>query len=277
MFFFFIYFCCWFNSYQTLQVRLRHQASLCGFDKYPKRTKQILTDLMIMDVIVEGCTSVELRRRMLLKDRTLDEIEDIASSLEGVDSQIQDFAKPIDLSSGVEKAFKVREKPSKKIVRPYPYSVKPGHRRQNNRFSSVVCFNCGKSGHISTSEICPARGRQCRNCNRVGHFESKCKSSNATMRPESSSKAPPSTRFRRVEQQDTNDTTADKVYYAFFSGNSTNVLRFDVGGVQLEMLVDSGADANLVTVEASLGANEAIGSSGFKFCKRCRSYIFVVW
>lgn len=47
------------EKFAHYMVRLRQQASLCGFDKYSKGTKQILTELMIMDVIVEGCTSVE--------------------------------------------------------------------------------------------------------------------------------------------------------------------------------------------------------------------------
>lgn len=201
---------------------------------------------------MEGCTSVELRRRMLLKDRTLDEIEEIASSIEGVDSQIQVLSKP-QSSGSAEQVFKVREKPLQKF-RPYASSSKSFGARQNNRFSNVVCFNCGKSGHISSAETCPARGKQCRHCNRVGHFESKCKVLAATKKSGKFPTSSPSRKVRRVEGQEAvreaTDTTSDKVYYAFFSGNSSNILKFDVGGVPLDMLVDSGADANLVTVEA---------------------------
>lgn len=63
---------------------------------------------MITDVIVEGCRSVELRRRMLLKDRTLDDIEEIAAGLEGVDSQMHDLTTTTNDSGVAERVFDQR-------------------------------------------------------------------------------------------------------------------------------------------------------------------------
>lgn len=40
--------------------------------------------------------------------------------------------------------------------------------------------------------------------------------------------------------------TEQKVYYAFYGGNESNVLSGIVGGVPVELLVDSGADVNLI-------------------------------
>ncbi|XP_058814101.1 uncharacterized protein K02A2.6-like isoform X8 [Topomyia yanbarensis] len=39
----------------------------------------------------------------------------------------------------------------------------------------ISCFNCGRRDHISSAENCPAKGKICHSCNRVGHFESRCR------------------------------------------------------------------------------------------------------
>lgn len=223
--------------------------ALCGFDKYSKSTRRVLTELMITDVVVEGCQSNELRRRMLLKDRTLGEIEEIASSLEGVDAQIQDLAtKSNDV---VHKAlYPVKERFAQRFNTSKGDSEAPYPKRAPARDApDVVCFNCGKHGHYSFSEACPAKGRQCRFCKRLGHFEFKCKNSRSSRNP-SVTRPPHSRRVQTVEEINDKPSEGNKVYYAFFSGNQSNVLKFEVGGVSLEMLVDSGADANMLTVDA---------------------------
>nr|XP_029711593.1 uncharacterized protein LOC109417227 [Aedes albopictus] len=239
------------EKFSHYMVRLRQQAALCGFDKYPKSTQRVLTEMMITDVIVEGCLSVELRRRMLLKDRTLDEIEEIATGLEGVDSQIQDLAgKSNDLQDGA-KMYRVRDRSSQGFRRPPLHTSRTDMGRYRGRQlprSNIVCFNCGRSGHIATSDSCPAKGKQCRNCKRMGHFDYTCKSPRGSVNQTQPS--PPSKKIRVVEQQEACGPDEGKVYYAFFNGNQSNMLTFEVGGVPLAMLVDSGADANLVTFEA---------------------------
>ena len=45
------------------------------------------------------------------------------------------------------------------------------------------------------------------------------------------------------------ETNGSKVYYAFYSGNESNVISCMLGGVSLEMMVDSSADANFIPGE----------------------------
>ncbi|XP_055634095.1 uncharacterized protein K02A2.6-like [Toxorhynchites rutilus septentrionalis] len=235
------------EKFSHYMVRLRQQAALCGLEKYSKKTQRVLVEIMITDVIVEGCLSNELRRRMLLKDRTLDEIEDIAASLEGVDAQIQDLT--VKSNQTVEKVYMVKGKSTHKFSRERESSEQSFPKRVASRIgSNVVCFSCGRQGHISSSDSCPAKGKQCRNCGRVGHFESKCKLSK--MRQQSSIQFPPHKKIRVVEEVNSEEPESNKVFYAFYSGNQSNVLEFKVGGISLELLVDSGADANMITVEA---------------------------
>lgn len=82
----------------------------------------------------------------------------------------------------------------------------------------------------------------------MGHFDFTCKSRRISL--EKTQPSPPSKKVRVVEQQESPSPDEGKVYYAFFNGNLSNMLTFEVGGVSLKMLVDSGADANLVTLEA---------------------------
>jgi hypothetical protein len=52
-------------------------------------------------------------------------------------------------------------------------------RRINDNRSMSKCYNCGNSWpHVNAP--CPARGKQCNNCNRLGHFAKVCRSSKQT-------------------------------------------------------------------------------------------------
>ncbi|XP_055619512.1 uncharacterized protein LOC129764455 isoform X2 [Toxorhynchites rutilus septentrionalis] len=96
---------------------------------------------------------------------------------------------------------------------------------------------------------CPAKGKVCHACKRVGHFESSCRSRN------SNKEVPLTTKqVRAVTESETNledrrklaPVATSKTYYTFHSGNETNVVTCHIGGVQLNLLVDSGSDVNLI-------------------------------
>ncbi len=42
--------------------------------------------------------------------------------------------------------------------------------------ASTVCSNCGRHGHSASDLSCPARGQQCNNCHKKGHFGWCCRS-----------------------------------------------------------------------------------------------------
>lgn len=59
------------EKFSHFLIRLRQQAANCGFDKYHADVGDVLMEIYLIDIIVENCRSVELRRSILKKDRKL--------------------------------------------------------------------------------------------------------------------------------------------------------------------------------------------------------------
>lgn len=228
-------------------LRIRQQLADCGFEKYNANVREVLMEIFAIDVIVEGCASQELRRRILQKDVKLNEAEELGAMMEGVEQQVIDLSSLNGKEQIPEKVFQVN---AREIVDRVPkvFNRKFQHNRQ------ITCFNCGTKGHLATSAECKARNQACRRCNKLGHFEAVC-------RKRSASRIVPSrhgskiNKIRFVENteqnaivrsKDQNTETNHKSYYCFYFGNESNILVCTVGGVALEMLVDSGSDVNLI-------------------------------
>ncbi|XP_055634225.1 uncharacterized protein K02A2.6-like [Toxorhynchites rutilus septentrionalis] len=222
-------------------IRLKQQVGECGFERYGADIEEILKNIYLTDAVVEGCSSNEVRRMILLKDLPFKDIEAFGVTQEGVDQQLVEITQ-----SGTHTMDKVYSAHSQNRDR------RSAVRDNSNRVSMKKCYNCGRQGHLSTSPMCPARGQQCRNCKNYGHFEKLC-------RKRKSTRSEPSKKNQiRVIESISNDNdlnvvvpednpTQDKVYYAFYSGNESNMLTCSIGGVSTEILVDSGADANLIS------------------------------
>lgn len=227
-------------------IRLKQQVAECGFEKYGAEIEQVLKSIHLTDAVVEGCSSNDVRRMILLKDLSFADIEALGIAQEGVDQQL------------VEITTTQSEPRSTGNV----YSAS----QSRDRFAAVkttsskmrltkTCFNCGRQGHLSSSLACPARGKQCHSCKSYGHFEKLCRKRKPA-RTEASEKKQirviESVNHEAIEKATKCEETAapDKVYYAFYSGNESNTLTCIVGGIPTEMLVDSGADANLISETA---------------------------
>ncbi|XP_055640002.1 uncharacterized protein K02A2.6-like isoform X1 [Toxorhynchites rutilus septentrionalis] len=235
-------------------VRVRQQIGECGLEKYPEKVRGILFDIMLVDTIAEGCRSEELRKRFLQKDRSVEEIEKFVKSLEEVEQQIKIFGTTDEEENVAGRVYKIQTYKEKKYS-----SVTEGKFRKTN--DQYKCFKCGFSGHISSDTRCPARGRVCNHCKRVGHFESQCRIRKSLSVVQEQNRGKPK-RIRTVEVNDADEhrstgnvcsvATANaedskRTYYAFYSGNNSNMIKCVVGGINLEMLVDSGAEVNLVS------------------------------
>ncbi|XP_055615667.1 uncharacterized protein LOC129761868 [Toxorhynchites rutilus septentrionalis] len=245
-------------------IRIRQQISECGVEKYGPEVRKVLTTIMLTDTIVEGCLSEELRKQILQRDRSIEEIEEIGKSLEGVQKQMRDFGATREEAKFGDRVFGVRSKYKRS-----PHALPDTHtfsRTKKPEFSrDARCFKCGFFGHISTDSKCPARGKVCKRCKRTGHFEIRCRQQNNNSYAWKDSSLD-SKKVRIVQRSIEGDDNAresnaiadpeqhsyteQKTFYAFYFGNDSNVIRCRVGNVEHPMLVDSGAEANLITEEA---------------------------
>ena len=102
----------------------------------------------IRDAFINGTSSTSVRQRLLEKKTvTLDEMVDIARSLESAEKNAESY---LD-STGVVAATGPKQ-----------------------RTRTRGCWNCGNARHPRSS--CPARNNTCKQCNRTGHYDKMCKS-----------------------------------------------------------------------------------------------------
>lgn len=229
---------------------MRQQASDCGFDKYSDEVQEVLTEIFLTDVIIEGCLSQELRRRILQQDRPLAEIEALGVTLEGIELQVKDFGHKANDHTVNQQVLKISSNATGNPVHRSGNLLSKPNRPYHSKSTNYSCYNCGRPGHIASAEICPAKGKVCHSCKRVGHFEAHCRFRKLQAK---SSVPPKKIRIVEEEKNPTSEHIPDdvgKTYYTFYTGNDSNVMKCEVGGVALELLVDSGSDVNLVTDKA---------------------------
>lgn len=178
--------------------RLREQSSRCEF---------VNEDDSIIDQIVEGCSSTELRKKLLTDDKPLLEVMNLGKSLEKVQNQTRAYEK----------------KQNFELVQ-----------RIEHKSSSSACHACGREGHFAKDKsICPAARYRCHGCGLQGHFKAQC-----SKRKNKFEYGPPAKRIKFEKKSVNRVTTLKEVEDTF---------KMTVGKVSIELLIDSGSSANIVT------------------------------
>ncbi|XP_062540777.1 uncharacterized protein LOC134208847 [Armigeres subalbatus] len=264
-------------------MRLRVQASRCDFDQEGGS----VMESMIIDQIAEKCLSSALRKKILEKDRTLEEVVAIGKTIEDVEHQCKEMVqRDIEEKSAVvvNKVHQHIAHPSKNLFSNNRYHQPQANlRRQNfqnqsrfrfeakrnwsapgSQFSvtsaggrqpnndSRICFGCGRRGHLKNSPSCIAREAQCLKCRAVGHFAKWCTKRSSD---DSAQDTPPSKRIKTVMENEENqkmygnqEARTEKEQDIFFVMGG-NVFRFKVGGIETVMTIDSGAAANIIDLK----------------------------
>ena len=153
---------------------LRALAVNCG---YP----DTINDELIRDRFVVGCSDLKIRERMLLDkdDLTLEQALTLAQTVERATTESATVSKQSDHSASVQALSHRSPKRSGSRFKNSNRSPSPAPRHNtnsynNNKSSSSRCGWCGGDRH--PREQCPASGKTCSKCNRMGHFASVCKS-----------------------------------------------------------------------------------------------------
>ena len=232
------------NSDETVAKfvsRLRISAEGCNYDN---------VNTEIKDQVVSTCRSTALRTKLLERGADLDlpRLLEIAANMEAVEKQTR------EMQIGASQVQVNRVGSRKTESQSTSFTPK----------SEIECYRCGKTGHKGTDLHCPARGKICRKCGKVDHFEIRCRSkitdtaargshnySNARGRHGRGSHSSRG-RGRNVNQVTTasvNDSEIESQYaFACKSSvqNKSNKVELCVGKVYMTFLVDSGSDCNLI-------------------------------
>ena len=155
----------------------------------------------VRDQFIDKCLSKPLRRRLLREpDLKLDKLLAIARATEAADRQAAVMeGRPYERIDHVDDrvddhAYVTSRAPStghrndrpsqrRRFDQDFRYSRDDQFQRRlpasssNSTASTMACTNCDFEGHVPGDSRCPARGRTCHRCNKVGHFGRVCRSS----------------------------------------------------------------------------------------------------
>lgn len=237
-------------------MRLREQADKCDFGDQ--------LDENIRDQITSGCHSEKLRRKILERgNQSLEEIAKMARILELVSQQQKMFSKheqkpledtfvPPFSEPNKENVCKIEMKPRFLTQRNHIDEKSLG-----NRFIGY-CGRCGLKGHKASDEKCPAKGKTCNRCGRKDHFARKCfrreQGEGIKRKSDSQSYERDAKMQKREDVQllaaDANSNTNPEDDYddvfCLENGEKHNKIWCQIGGVDIEVVVDSGTRKNIV-------------------------------
>ncbi|XP_030750619.1 uncharacterized protein K02A2.6-like [Sitophilus oryzae] len=233
-------------------LRVRQQASKCIFGS----TSEEALEINIKDKLIDDWAPVELKRKLLEKERPLTEIIDLCQIHEQIKTQTNVMdAYPVGMPSTSSSVNKI-----------------------NVNATMKSCGRCGSVRHDSNFERCPAKVAKCYKCDRVGHFSIKCHTkSQKRPQPRSANtrynkRGRFSSSVRYVDNPDdpesgNNDRDSDKNYECFKlnvakerTDQRDELMECCVGGVPVTLLIDSGSKVNIINGSdwKHLKSNEAV-------------------
>lgn len=242
------------EQFERFLLRLRNQADKCQFHNKEEH---------IIDQITEKCRLVELRKKILEcgDTITLDEIISKANALEVVARQLEQF-KTINTKDGnnFNKA-EINKIDNKKRYNKYI----------QKQASNTKCSRCGSSSHLSEDTKCPARDKRCAKCGFIGHFREHCRTRQkrqfSNSKTEMTHKKPRLGTKKDADRseidyifnldEDKNTKSMDdeveekkmdesRIEYIFHL-DEEETIKCNLGGVSVDMLIDSGSKCNVIT------------------------------
>ncbi|XP_062550930.1 uncharacterized protein LOC134215840 [Armigeres subalbatus] len=196
-------------------------------------------DSMVMDQIVYATQNDDkLRAKYLECDTTLDEMLKIGRTYETVNQQVHEirFKSPDNIEvNAILNADNV------------------------HRTKKLSCVRCS-GNHTSVDPLCPARGSRCNRCNKLGHYARCCRGAKKPFQrqPKSiegrkqrsdqqnhGSYANPKPKFVREVDDVTKSVEIRELFH--LNGKRTTIAA--VGGVDLRLIIDTGADEDVLGID----------------------------
>ena len=117
------------------------------------------------------------------------------------------------------------------------------------------CGRCGSNRHGSQDENCPAKEKKCHKCDKTGHFRQYCKTRLTQKRKYDNQSNQENERQNKQKTRSKNESEAycveEEVDYVFHIDDDKSLV-YKVGGVNIEMLIDSGCKLDLITDRTSV-------------------------
>ncbi|XP_055615315.1 uncharacterized protein K02A2.6-like [Toxorhynchites rutilus septentrionalis] len=230
-------------------LRCQDQAAKCNFGSNAEESRAI----SVVDKVILYAPS-DLKEQLLQKDvLKLDDVTKIVSSYESVKQQAKSFSLPgTSFSSDTD-------------------CIPLSNVNKVKHMTNKGCTRCGRSGHFANDSACPARLKECIKCKRIGHFAAQCRSLPALKHkqfPKQESKWQ-GKRFKshQVNEIGTSDDNESK-NFLFSISDGGELIRIKLGGVVLQVLVDSGCKKNIVD-EQSWNYIKANGAKIWNQTKNC--------
>lgn len=197
---------------------------------------------------MEKCKSSAFRRKLLEKGNklTLTLTLSEAANFEAVEHRTREMSLTEDSSSQSEinsiqtsVPWRPQAQYNKSQSTRHPRYNNSSSQSQSNSGGASQCMRCGRD---KSHEQCPAFGKQCHRCKRQNHFKHMCRGSVNHVHVDPNDSAAPA-----------QSTNPDEDHYAFslqtLCVNATNQPQkavVTVGGVEINAIIDSGADCNII-------------------------------
>ena len=238
------------ESTDAFVTRLRTLSKTCDFGEQ--------TDEAIRDQVIDKCVSKELRRRLLREpDIDLSKLLTISRAFEQSHFQAKEMEQPLQSSDSINairprystenSCGSRRESPShfngasQGPSQSSPYNLS---KQEPTRWRSQPCYCCGNTGHRAKDIRCPANGKTCRSCGKVGHFATVCRS---CPKPANYTSPPQNQAFQVSEHNNvTSYSDDDECIFRVQQFPNLPTTDINVDGLSIAVVIDSGATVNIV-------------------------------
>ena len=235
-------------AYEVYNFRQAKQKEGESLDSYHTRLRQLSktcefadTDKEIKEHIILSCSSNSLRRRALRENPDLASLLKLGRALELSESQANKVERNESTINAVNEHKGFQRSRQSRPQRNGRSRSQTNHHRSlsrsrstttRNNSTSQECRNCG--GHFPHKTSCPAKGKDCKACGKIGHFARVCRTN------------PPKTESVKHITQDTDDEY-EYVYSVNNQGNKQPpTCKLQIEGKTVDMMIDSGASVNLI-------------------------------
>ena len=219
----------------AFHTRLQRMAKSCSFhDKNAEVKSQI----------IKGCLSTRIRRRALRETLSLKDLLDTARSYELAEYQASGMERHKIGQTSSMPAVNVDSQSVNKLSSQNKFRKKSSGNRNSKK--SRECYFCG--GIYPHTNVCPAKDKNCKYCNKTDHFEKCCHKRKRDTKSEqvrtvqSEIKTEQSHEPEHAVESDTSDE------YLFAVRNSkAPACTVGIGDHSVKLLIDTGATINILS------------------------------